>query len=255
MRVAAAVVAAMVAFGSGVAFAQTEEPRFMLSLNGAFEPGDEEFTDDGQFTLYDEAGRITVAGRSSTGALLDMGAAARVSGRFTLGLGFQRGASADEATLTGTAPHPLFFNRPRSFSVSVPEIKRIEQAVHFSAGALVQLTEKLDVHIYGGPSQFRFSQQVPIIDTNEPQRQITEANAAGTAVNVTPTIVARKRNVWGGHIGADFSYPVAQIGNGTFRLGAFIRYAQASSEFEVVSNTVSTKVGGVQMGGGIRVRF
>lgn len=249
MRVAAAVVVAMLAFGPGAAFAQTEEPRFMLSLNGAFEPGDEEFTDDGQFTLYEEAGRITVSGRSSTGALLDMGVAARVAGRFTLGVNAHRGASADEATVTGQAPHPIFFNRPRSFSVTVPETKRIEQALHFSAGFLVPLGEKLDVHIYGGPSQFRFSQQV-VGDVT-----ISEASSAFTSVNVTPTVVARKRNVWGGHIAADFSYPVAQIGNGSFRLAGFIRYAQASSEFQVVSNTVSTKVGGVQMGGGLRVRF
>ena len=249
MRVAAAVVVAMLAFGPGAAFAQTDEPRFMLSLNGAFEPGDEEFTDDGPFTLYDEAGRITVSGRSSTGALLDLGVHARVTGRFTLGISGHRGASADEATVSGQAPHPIFFNRPRSFSATVPETKRIEQALHFSAGALIPLGEKLDVHVYGGPSQFRFSQQVV------GEVVVTEAGGAFTSVNVTPTIVARKRNTWGGHIGADLSYPVAQIGNGTFRLGAFIRYAQASSEFEVVSNTVSTKVGGVQMGGGIRVRF
>jgi hypothetical protein len=249
MRVAAAVVVAMLAFGPGAAFAQTEEPRFLLSLNGAFEPGDEEFTDDGQFQLYEETGRLTVSGRSSTGALIDMGVAARVTGRFTLGVSAHRGASADEATVTGQAPHPLFFNRPRSFSLTVPETKRIEQALHFSAGALIQLGEKLDVHVYGGPSQFRFSQQVV------GNVSIAEANSAFTSVNATPTVVARKRNVWGGHIAADFSYPVAQIGNGSFRLGAFIRYAQASSEFQVVSNTVSTKVGGVQMGGGLRVRF
>lgn len=250
MRVAGALaVAAVVAIGPSVAWAQTDESRFMLSLSGAFEPGDEEFTDDGTFRLYDETGRLTVSGRSSTGAILDAGVGVRVVGNFTLGVSGHRGASADEATVTGQAPHPLFFNRPRSFSVTVPETKRIEQALHLSAGVLVPLGDKLDVHIYGGPSQFRFSQQVvgEVI--------IQEANAAATAVNVTPTIVARKKNSWGGHIGADFSYPVAQIGNGSFRLGAFVRYAQASSEFQVVSNTVSTKVGAIQFGGGLRVRF
>lgn len=249
MRVAAAVVVAVVAFGPSLASAQTDETRFMLSLNGAFEPGDEEFTDDGPFTLYEEAGRITVSGRSSTGAILDAGVAARIVGRFTLGVSGHRGASADEATVTGQAPHPIFFNRPRSFSVTVPETKRIEQALHFSAGVLVPLGEKLDVHIYGGPSQFRFSQQV-VGDV-----VISEASSAFTSVNVTPTIVARKKNVWGGHIAADFSYPLFQIGNGSFRLGAFVRYAQASSEFQVVSNAVSTKVGAIQYGGGVRVRF
>jgi len=239
----------MVAIGPSTAWAQTDESRFMLSLNGAFEPGDEDFTDDGSFTLYDEAGRITVSGRSSTGAILDAGVGARIVGRFTLGVSGHRGASADEATVSGQAPHPIFFNRPRSFSVTVAETKRIEQALHFSAGVLIPLGEKLDVHVYGGPSQFRFSQQVV------GEVVIQEANAAATAVNVTPTIVARKKNVWGGHIAADFSYPLFQIGNGSFRLGAFVRYAQASSEFQVVSSTVSTKVGAIQYGGGIRVRF
>lgn len=258
MRVAAAVaVAAAVMFSPGTASAQTDESRFMLSLNGAFEPGDEEFTDDSTFTLYDEAGRLTVSGRSSTGAILDLGGAVRVAGRFTLGINAHRGASSDEATVSGQAPHPVFFNRPRAFSATVAETKRIEQALHFSAGFLIPLGEKADVHIYGGPSQFRFSQQVigPSTPGGNDAVAISEASGAFTAVNVTPNIVARKKNVWGGHIAADFSYPIAQIGNGSFRLGAFVRYAQASSEFEVVSNTVSTKVGAIQYGGGIRVRF
>jgi hypothetical protein len=238
-----------VVFGAHGASAQTDETRFMLSLNGAFEPGDETFADESVFNLYDEAGRLTVSGRSSTGALLDMGVAARVTGRFTLGLSAHRGASSDDATVTGQAPHPLFFSRPRSFDVVVPETKRIEQALHFSGGMLIALGEKLDVHIYGGPTQFRFSQQV-VGDV-----LIREANAANTAVAVTPTVVARKRNVWGGHVAADFSYPVFQIGNGLFRLGAFVRYAQASSEFQVVTRTVTTKVGALQYGGGLRVRF
>lgn len=252
MRVAGALmVAAVVLVGPSVAAAQTDESRFMLSLNGAFEPGDEEFSDTGSFTLYDEAGQVTVGGRSSTGAILDMGVAARVVGRFTLGVNAHRGASSDEATVSGQAPHPIFFNRPRSFSVTVAETKRIEQALHFSAGVLVPLGEKFDVHLYGGPSQFRFSQQVATVAA----ANITEANGQFTAVNVSPVIVARKKNSWGGHIAADFSYQVAQIGNGSFRLGAFVRYAQASSEFDVVSNTVSTKVGAIQYGGGLRVRF
>jgi hypothetical protein len=247
---AALMVAAVVAFGPNPAFAQAdEESRFMLSLNGAFEPGDEEFTEDGTFTLYDEAGRLTVSGRSSTGAILDMGVGVRVTGRFTLGLSGHRGASADEATVSGQAPHPIFFNRPRAFSVTVPETKRIEQALHFSAGFLLPVGEKLDVHIYGGPSQFRFSQQVVGEVT------ITEASGTFTAVNATPTVVARKKNVWGGHVAADVSYPVATVGAATFRLGGFIRYAQASSEFEVLSNAVTTKVGAMQYGGGLRVRF
>jgi hypothetical protein len=250
MRVAAAAVVAVVVFcGAETAFAQTDESRFMLSVNAAYEPGDEEFTDTGTFTLYDEAGVLTVSGRSSTGAIFDFGAAVRVTGQFTLGLSYHRGASADEQTASGLAPHPVVFNRPRPFSVTVPEAKRIEQAVHISAGYLVPLGEKFDLHIYGGPTQFRYSQQVIGSVT------ITEASGAFTAVNATPTVVARKENIWGGHIGADMSYPIATSGVTSFRLGGYIRYAQASSEFLVVSNNVETETGGVQYGAGLRVRF
>lgn len=250
MRFAAAmVVVGVAAFGPAAASAQTDEPRFLLSLNGAFEPGSESFSDDGTFTLYDEAGRLSVASEVSTGAILDMGVAARITGRFTLGISAHRGASGDVVTVNGQAPHPVFFNRPRAFSLSLEEVKRIEQALHLSAGVLVPLGEKLDVHIYAGPSQFRFSQQVV------GSVAITEQSGTFAAVNATPTVVARKKNTWGGHIAADVSYPILQVGAATFRLGGFLRYAKASSEFEVVSNTVSTKVGGMQFGGGLRVRF
>jgi hypothetical protein len=249
MRVAAAVMVAGMLAAPEAAWAQPAETRFLLSLSGAFEPGSESFTDDGTFTLYDEAGRLSVASEVSTGAIIDLGVGMVVRAPFTLGLGVHRGASADTVSVSGQAPHPIFFNRPRSFSLEIDDVKRIEQAVHFSAGVLLPINEKFDVHIYGGPSQFRFSQQVVSSVT------ITEASGAFTAVNVTPAIEARKKNTWGGHIAADFSYAVVELDNAVFRLGAFLRYAQASSEFQVVNNTVSTKVGGMQYGAGLRVRF
>jgi hypothetical protein len=48
---------------------------------------------------------------------------------------------------------------------------------------------------------------------------------------------------------------VYRSGTTSFRLGGYVRYAEASSDFLVVSNSVTTKIGGVQFGGGLRVRF
>ncbi len=61
---------------------------------------------------------------------------------------------------TGGAPHPLFFDRPRPFATTVEDLKRSEQALHLSVGYRLPVGEKLDVHFYAGPSQFRFSQEV-----------------------------------------------------------------------------------------------
>ena len=43
--------------------------------------------------------------------------------------------------------------------------------------------------------------------------------------------------------------PFLELENG------FVRYAAAASEFEVVTNTVTTDLGGIQLGAGLRVRF
>lgn len=235
--------------GVGTAAAQTDDTRFYINVNGAFEPGTQTYSDDGTFRLYDENGTLSASSEVSSGAVLDFAAGAKVAGNFTLGLGFHRTSSSDAATVSGTAPHPIFFDRPRSFSQTLDALERTEQALHISIGYMAMIGEKLDVHITAGPSQFRFSQQVPASVT------ISETGSTFTTVQATVATAARKRNVWGGHIGADFSYPVFESGAAVFRLGAYARYAAASSEFEVISNSVTTKLGGVQVGGGVRVRF
>jgi hypothetical protein len=250
MRLVTALVMAGLLAGVNEAAAQTDESRFFLSVSGAFETGSQTYADDGTFSLYDEVGRLSVGSDDiSSGAVLDFGVGVRVMGNFTLGANFHRTTGLGEASVTGQAPHPIFFNRSRSFSATVPDMKRTEQALHLSLGYRLALGDKLDVQIYGGPSQFRFTQDV----VNSVV--ISEAGSSFTTVNVTNQSTTRKANSWGGHVGADVSYPVYRSGTTSFRLGGYVRYAEASSEFLVVSNTVSTKVGGVQFGGGLRVRF
>jgi len=245
MRLVTALVMAGLLVGAGEAAAQSDESRFFLSVSGAFEPGTQKISDDGTFPLYDETGRLNVSSEVSSGAVLDFGVGARVVGNWTLGANFHRTSSTDEATVSGQAPHPLFFDRPRAFSTTVADLKRTEQALHLSLGYRVPLGERFDVHLYAGPSQFRFSQEVV------GQVVITDA---GTFAATYET-ARRKKNAWGGHVGADLSYAIYRSGATSFRLGGYVRYAEASSELRVVSNDASTKIGGIQIGGGLRVRF
>ena len=170
----------------------------------------------------------------------------RVTRGFTLGIGAHRGSGTDPIEVSGLAPHPLFFNRPRPFTATVDEAERVEKAIHLSAGYLVPLGSKFDMHIFAGPSKFRYEQEV--VDSVT----IVESGSTFTA---TPNIVRRKDSTWGAHFGADVSYPIYQSFATSVRLGAFLRYAKGSSDIPVVSNRVSTDSGGVQYGGGIRFRF
>lgn len=249
MRIVTALVMTGLLAGVSEASAQTDDTRFYINLNGAFEPGTQTYADDGTFRLYDETGRLSVSSEVSSGAVLDAAAGIKVTGGFTFGLGFHRTSSSDTATVSGAAPHPVFFDRPRNFTQTLDALTRTEQALHLSIGYMVMVGEKLDLHITAGPSQFRFAQQVPGSVT------IAETGSAFTTVQATVAVEQRKRNAWGGHIGADLSYPVFESGAAAFRLGAYMRYAAASSEFQVVTNSVTTKLGGVQIGAGVRVRF
>lgn len=244
---AAAVVAA-VTLSAASASAQ-DESRFYISLSGAFQTGSQTYTDNGTFRLYDETGHLNVSSETKAGPVLDIGMGFKVAGHFTVGAGFHRTSSTDPATITGDAPHPIFFDRPRSFNLTMEGLKRTEQALHLSVGYMVDVTDKLTLHVYGGPSQFRFSQHVPGTVA------ITETSGSFATVNATPSNEARKDSVWGGHVAADLSYAIFQSGSTTFAVGGFARYAQASSEFQVVTNPVTTKVGGLQLGGGLRIRF
>jgi hypothetical protein len=256
MRVSTAVVVAGLAIATSATSAAAQavdESRFFLSVNGAIEPGKQTYSDDLTFRLYDEDGRINVSSEISSGAVLDFGAGARVYGGMTLGASFHRTSSTDEATVSGQAPHPIFFDRPRSFSTTVADLKRTEQALHLSVGYRYALTEAVDIHVFGGPSQFRFSQEVATFP-DPPNPPVSESANFAT---VTPNLLTaeRKKNAWGGHIGLDLSYALYQEGTTSFRIGAYVRYAEAASEFQVVTNTANTKVGGTQFGGGLRVRF
>lgn len=245
MRLVTALVTAALLAGANEAAAQADESRFFLSVSGAFEPGTQDLADDGTFPLYAETGRLTVASEVSSGAALDFGVGARVTGNWIVAANFHRTSSTDEATVSGQAPHPLFFDRPRNFSTTVEDLKRSEQALHLSVGYRVPFGEKFDVQFYAGPSQFRVSQEVV--------GNVVITDSGAFAVNYETA--RRKKNAWGGHVGADLSYAVYQTGDTSFRLGGYVRYAGASADLQVVTNEVSSKLGGVQIGAGLRVRF
>jgi hypothetical protein len=253
MRCVTALAVAGVLVSASGAAAQADESRFFLSVSGAFEPGTQTYADDGTFPLYEETGRLNVSSDSSSGAVLDFGVGARVTGNFLVAANFHRTSSISEAAVSGQAPHPVFFDRPRNFSATVPDMKRTETGLHFSVGYRIPLGERLDVQLFAGPSQFRFSQEVVTVP-DPPASPVTETANLAT---VTPNLVTakRKKNAWGGHVGGDVSYAVYQSDTTSFRLGAYARYAEASSEFQVVTNSVATKIGGIQFGAGLRVRF
>lgn len=241
-----------VVFCAHDAAAQVGQPwtdRGYVNLNAGFEATSGDLNDATTFPLYDEDASLSVAQAIDSGALVDLSAGARVWRNVSFGIGFHTGSTHSEASVQGSIPHPVFFNRPRPIALSVGDLKRSERAIHVQFGYMVPLSDRLNVHIMLGPSFFKVKQNVVSAIA------VAEQGGAFTAVTVTPTITERSDSPVGFNVGVDLGFQLYETQGVKLGAGILIRYAGASSDIQVLSNTVDSDLGGLQVGFGGRLRF
>jgi hypothetical protein len=234
------------------------EPRLTFSLNGLAQPADQDLTSSGSFDLYEEIGQFDVFRSLSPGFAFDIGVTYQLGrhlgfDRLGVGLGITTASDTHGASVTGTAPHPLFFNRPRAFATEVGGLKKTERAVHLQATWLVPITTAWDVTLFGGPSFLNGS-----LDQLE-QVSIAELGSPFTTVEVGPAVITKRRGTGVGiNIGADSMYVLLRDVSLIKSLGAglTLRYAGGSVDVQAPGGgSQSIDVGGFHIGLGLRARF
>lgn len=244
----------VLAFGGREAAAQAQglgapsDDLVFITVGFGVESGSSDMTDTKNYTLYDEAATTTTTAPWSSGSFFEASAAVRVYMNFTVGLAYHQETNTTGTEISGSAPHPVFFNRPRTFATTEDGLYRRENAAHLTFGWVVPVNDKLDVHVTGGPSWFRLRQDV-VSDVT-----IAESGNFATPV-VEAEITEERRSVMGFNLGADVTYIFWQ--NDSVRVGAggFLRYSAADADVHMIANDVETKVGGMQFGFGGRIRF
>jgi hypothetical protein len=234
------------------ASAQVGDPwteRGYLNVNVGFGGGSGEFTDTRTFRLYDEDGALAVATSYDMGAMFDFAVGARVWRNVSLGIGFHYGGSSNDGAVVASVPNPVVFGSHRSVAFGVDDLDRSERAFHLQFGYMYPVNEELSVHVTLGPSFFSVHQDV-ISDVT-----FTEVGPPYTSVNSAPVITERSDSPVGFNIGVDATYKLYERRMYKIGVGAFLRWAGSTAEFQVLDNTVETDVGGVQIGFGGRLRF
>jgi len=223
--------------------------RVFLNIGFGVESGNNDATDTKTYTLYEEPATVSSSTSWTSGSFFGGGVDFRVFKNFTVGVGYHQETNTSESALTGSIPHPIFFNRPRTFSATEGGLYRRENATHLTFGWIVPISQKLDVLVSGGPSFFRLQEDVVS------EIAIYEKGGAYTELLVAPTVTTQKRSTTGFNAGADVTYIFWQ--NDSVRLGGggFVRYTGATSDVRLLANNVETKVGGIQFGFGGRIRF
>ena len=235
--------------------AAAQEPwtdRGYVNIGTGVEQGDTVFSDTRSSRIYDEDAKITTNSNWSSGNFVDVGLGIRVWRNLSVGGAFHQEVNTSEVAISGSIPHPIFFNRSRSLASKANGLQRKESAAHLVIGWMIPVGTKFDVLVSGGPSFFRLNQDV-VSDVI-----IAERGAPFTELVVETKTATRKQSKTGYNVGADATYVFWS--NDSIRLGAggFVRFTTAKADvrwFDSTAAALPTDMGGIQYGFGGRLRF
>ena len=142
------------------ATAQTWPERVHISVNGAFQPTANDFTDRFEFERDLETGSTEVDYPVQGGFVFDAGAGYRFWKNLAAGVSVSYFTRDDAASTTSSFPHPFFFNQPREVTGEATGVKRSETAVHVQLMYLVNRGGRLRFVLSGGPSYFTVEQDL-----------------------------------------------------------------------------------------------
>lgn len=246
--------AALVAAGATQAAAQTQAAgvpavpgRLTVSLNGGFQIGDFDSSRSTTFPLYDEEASVDITqGDVGGGGLFDFGATYKLTNRLGAGIAFTFNSGDGDGVVSGSIPHPLFFDQPRTLSASAEGLEHKERGVHLQATYHIPFTEALDFTVSAGPSFFNISQDFI--------RRVTfsETPPFDTVAVDEVELVSLRQNGVGFNVGVDAAYTITPM----FGVGVLARYTRGEADFDLNDDdTASVKAGGFQIAAGVRVRL
>lgn len=210
-----------------------------VSVNVGVQAASHDLNTTQTFTLYDENATVTTSQKNGSGALFDIGGGYRVWENMAVGLTYSFAPSKATPSVHGSIPDPFVFDQPRPVDASAGEAKHRESALHFDATWMMPMTDKIDVGISAGPSIYIVSQDlVTSLIVNEP----------GPTVQSTSLTNESKMTV-GLNVGVDVRYLLTE----KWGVGGVARYTWASVKLGNPSSSLT--VGGLQIGGGFRMRF
>ncbi len=241
----------VVAVGAAsVAEAQIREPeeRFFVSLDGGFQSGSQQLQHQAvNPDVYGED-QITETDYSidRTGAALRVNLGARLWKNLGFGLGYNLSSGTGEGAVTVAAPHPVFTDRPRMVSTEVTDLGHREDLFHFQALFIVPLDDRIQLQFFGGPTAMTVKQSSVVGAT------AVEVGPPFTAVTLESVEVRQMTKTGlGFNVGMDLAYMFRD----SYGAGLFVQYAGGSINFDKFGGPSGVKVGGIQFGGGFRLRF
>jgi hypothetical protein len=215
-------------------------------VNGGYQVTANNFANAESFEVNAEQGRFESRYTVKAGPSFDVAAGALGWRRLGFGVGISRFSRSTPLHLTGDIPHPFFFNRGRTVSGDVGGLQRQELAIHTQVRAMASVGSRLQLTAFGGYSLFQLTQDV-VADVT-----YTDEYPYDTATFKGVTTSAKAASKFGLNAGGDAAFFF------TPRLGVGFsaQFARATVALPMAAGTTTdVRVGGLQAGTGLRLRF
>lgn len=233
-----AVMAAGIALaGSSTAQAQTQDStKGFVDVNVAAQTQSRAIATSTSFPLYGETAAINAAQSVDSGGLFDISGGYKILPAFGVGLGITTFSTSGSGSVIASIPNPNVFNKPVTVTTTVNNLKHSESGTHLLLVYFLPLPRNFEAALSGGPSFFRVSQDV-----------LTATVPAGTQ-DASVKTEKEKASATGVNAALNLNY----LFRPNYGVGVFLRYAGATADLDSAGDV---KVGGLQLGGGLRLRF
>lgn len=219
--------------------------KFSLAINAGFQQQSRDVDGSGAQPLYDETATFTYAQSLGSKPIFDVSADYRVSGNVSIGGGWSMYSDSSPMTVSAAIPHPLIVGQPRTVTVEAADAKHTTQTINLYVAWRFPASAKMDLVVSGGPSIFMVNQDQVTELTVAPESFPFTAPPTVTSVNVNSS----SKTVIGLNVGLDAAYMITP----RYGFGGGARYTYGSANLEGLSDSLT--VGGLQVLGGLRLRF
>ena len=148
---------------AGAVVPAAAQERFRISANVGQQATTTTVTQEQTFDRYFEQGSFTFEPTVPKATIYDFGIAVRVWRALHAGAAMSLFEKTEPGTVTAKVPHPLQFNRPRTTTGDIADVRRREIGQHFMVGWNLSTvaaarrrtaTRGLDFTLFAGPSIF-----------------------------------------------------------------------------------------------------
>lgn len=226
--------------------ASSEQPKIFVTAGIMSQLTKATFDDTLSFTVYSEDGTIQQAFKSGHGLRGEFGGGVRLGEKFSIGGLFSIMSVDGPLDVTGSVPHPFFFNQPRSATASTTA-KRTVRDIEVQIMYRVVDSAQWLVEVGGGPTFSHISQDVGT------DLVLTDVYPYDTVAISSVTLTKAS----GSRLGANVGGSITRLLSPKLGVTGNVRWTGASVEVDATTPTGKLKLqtGGVQVGVSIRIMF